>query len=65
MRPIRIPTAEELYALEQQAQRVRAEELGRLTRAAVRRIREGFQAILARKPARPAASQVRREVRHA
>jgi hypothetical protein len=40
----RYPTAEELQALEQQARRLRAQEMARLTRAAVAAVKRVFQA---------------------
>jgi hypothetical protein len=62
MSRFKIPTAEELYALEQQAHRARSEELARLTKSGARWVKASLKAVFTRPyAARPGA----RGVRHA
>jgi hypothetical protein len=62
MSQFKIPTAAELYALEQQAHRARAVELARLARQGARWVKDSLKAAFTRPyAARPGA----RGVRHA
>ena len=51
MRKLRVPTAAELYALEQQAQRARSLELARLAGEAARWIKGRLKGLAASRPA--------------
>lgn len=62
MSRFKIPTAAELYALEQQAHRARSEELARLAKQGARWVKDSLKAVFTRPyAARPGA----RGVRHA